>query len=107
RWSLLLLAFFVSSSALSRVGRRRQEKAAAAAEFGKGDRRDLGQALANGGVAAACAALSLARPAWPLAAAVAGALAEANADTWATELGTLSRSTPRLITTGRRVPAGT
>lgn len=106
RWSAWLLTFFVSSSVLSRVGRRR--KAVVVAEFSKGDRRDLGQALANGGVAALCAWGHLRNPNMPFwTAAAACALAEANADTWATELGTLSRSDPRLVTTLRTVPAGT
>ncbi len=105
RWSALLLSFFLSSSVLSRVGRRRKE--AVSAEFSKGDRRDLGQALANGGVAAALSALTLARRRWAFGPAVAAALAEANADTWATEIGTLNRAHPRLITTGQQVEPGT
>ena len=36
-----------------------------------------------------------------------GALVAANADTWATELGVLSRSPPRLVTTLRQVAPGT
>src|SRR6266699_3245351 len=49
-WGLSLVFFFVSSSMLSHF--REHEKAAAAADkFSKGSRRDLGQVVANGGVA--------------------------------------------------------
>src|SRR6266704_1835230 len=49
-WGLSLIYFFVSSSLLSSF--RAQEKASAAADkFTKGSRRDLSQAVANGGLA--------------------------------------------------------
>lgn len=104
--AVLLLVFFVSSSALSRAFAAR--KAGLAEKFEKGSRRDWAQALANGGVAAFCAAALPLFPeaAWPWLG-LAGALATANGDTWATELGTLSRHAPRLITTFRPVPRGT
>ncbi len=104
-WGLALIAFFISSSLLTRW--RRERKAALEGVFAKGGRRDLGQALANGGLAALLAVLSslFPHPAW--AAAFAGALAAATADTWATEVGVLNPTPPRLITTGQVVPPGT
>jgi len=107
---LLLIAFFLSSSLLSHYHDRR--KAALAEKFAKGNRRDLGQTLANGGIAALLAlAIGLTGASSGFYAALAlafyGALATVNADTWATELGVLARSQPRLLTTGRPVPVGT
>lgn len=100
-----LVYFFVSSSLLSRVAGGR--KATAAAHYAKGARRDAGQALANGGVAAALCVAGAATGGTRLLGAALGALAAACADTWATELGALSRRLPRLITSLRAVPAGT
>ncbi|CAA9568188.1 MAG: hypothetical protein AVDCRST_MAG88-2086 [uncultured Thermomicrobiales bacterium] len=103
--STLLITFFVSSSVLSRW--KRERKRIATSEFAKGERRDLAQVLANGGVAAALVALGRARPDTPWLPAFVGAIATVNADTWSTEAGTLSRQPPRLITTGKVVTAGT
>lgn len=106
RWAVLLLAFFISSSGLSRLFQRR--KARLEEKFSKGSRRDAGQVLANGGIAGAFVLLHLLFPGqlWPWGG-FAGALAAANADTWATELGVLNRTPPRLVTTGRAVEPGT
>ena len=84
RGAVLLLAFFVSSSVLS----------------DKKTTRTARQVIANGGVAALAALAG----SWVW---FAGALAAANADTWATEIGGHSRSAPRLISNWTRVPAGT
>jgi uncharacterized protein (TIGR00297 family) len=109
-WGLTLIYFFLSSTFLSHF-KEREKSAVAADKFSKGSRRDLAQALANGGVASAAALAYGLRgqspgPA-PLLAAFVGALATANSDTWATEVGTLSNAPPRLITSGQPVAPGT
>lgn len=105
-WAVLLLAFFISSSALSRFGIRR--KLALSEKFSKGSQRDWGQVLANGGLGAILAlALALGYYQAGLWFAFAGGMAAVNADTWATELGTFSTSPPRLIINGKVVDRGT
>ncbi|MBN1140033.1 MAG: DUF92 domain-containing protein [Anaerolineae bacterium] len=103
-WGALLIVFFVLSSALSHY--KAAAKADLAEKFDKGHRRDLGQALANGGAGALIAVAFLFYPQPVLLAAFVGAMAAVNADTWATELGVLSKRPPRLITTWRIVEAG-
>ncbi len=104
-WAVLLLGFFISSSALSRLFGKR--KHALAEKFSKGSTRDAGQVLANGGVAGVFVLFHLAFPgaAWPWLA-FAGSLAAVNADTWGTELGVLSPVAPVSITSLRPVERG-
>ncbi len=104
-WGLLLIAFFISSSLLSHY--RKDDKRGLAEKFAKTSQRDLGQALANGGWGAVLAIAYFCKPDPILFAAFVGAMATVNADTWATELGVLSPTPPRLMTTGQRVPVGT
>jgi uncharacterized protein (TIGR00297 family) len=102
---MVLITFFVLSSALSYY--KASLKETLSEKFAKGSRRDLGQTLANGGLGALIALLAWGAQAPTLLAAFVGAMATVNADTWATELGVLSRRPPRLITTGKVVEPGT
>lgn len=109
-WGLSLIYFFVSSTLFSHY-REREKARTAADKFSKGSERDIGQVAANGGLATLLALLYGLTSSHPLRkslqAGFTGALATATADTWATELGVLSRNEPRLITTGKRVAPGT
>lgn len=109
-WGSSLIFFFVSSSILSHF--RATDKAQTAADkFSKGSQRDIGQVAANGGVATVMAlGYGLSRSQTlrsTFEAGFVGALATANADTWATEIGVLSQKAPRLITTGKLTTPGT
>jgi uncharacterized protein (TIGR00297 family) len=104
-WAVLLLVFFISSSALSRAFSK--QKTNLAEKFSKGSQRDWGQVMANGGLGAALAiGFWLAPHQEGLWLAYAGAMAAVNADTWSTELGVLSPVLPRLITNGKNVEQG-
>jgi uncharacterized protein (TIGR00297 family) len=105
-WGALLIAFFVASTALSRL-RQREKEARTGGVVAKGGARDAVQVLANGGVFAAAAAGSLLVPSPLWAPAGLGALAAAAADTWATEIGTLAGGLPRTLLGWRAVPPGT
>ncbi len=106
RASALLLLFFGSSTALSRASRTGARTQAEPGTGRSGPRRTLTQVLANGGVPAALALLSLRARSPRALAAYAAALAAANADTWSTEIGRRGAAPPRMITTGRPAPRG-
>lgn len=101
-WAVLLLTFFITSSALSRAFKKQKQNLDE--KFSKGHERDAGQVFGNGGVATFFAALHFFLPNSPLPwIGFAAALAAVNADTWATELGVLNPHPPRMITNPAKV----
>jgi len=96
-WAILLLTFFITSSGLSRAFKDRKREANE--KYAKGGQRDAGQVFGNGGIPTLFVVLHFIFPeaTWPWLG-FAAALAAVNADTWATELGVLNPTAPRLIT---------
>jgi len=123
RFGLTLIAFFLSSSKVTKIGAARKREVEDGHQ--EGGNRNWIQVAANGAVGTSLAAAFLLRsrqgglhPEGPLdfaSAPVACMLQAAyichyaccNADTWASELGVLGRGKPRLVTTLREVPTGT
>ncbi len=103
---LVLLGLFFSTSSLwSRF--KQNVKSQIEQKNAKGSRRDWQQVLANGGVAALTSLLFFyyGHPIWLLAFSI--SIASANSDTWASEIGTLSKHPPLFIRTFKRSETGT
>jgi uncharacterized protein (TIGR00297 family) len=109
RWGTVLFVFFVSSTALSRLGGATKARVAES-RTEKTGARDAWQVLANGGAfAVGAAAAALVPDPWSAIAGAGalGAIASATGDTWATEVGVLFGRNPRSIISWRAVPPGT
>jgi uncharacterized protein (TIGR00297 family) len=102
---ILLGVFFVSSSIWSKIGKKKKKKLVEKVE--KGECRDYIQVFANGGVPALISLLSLLHPSPLWLSLFIISIAAANADTWASEIGSLSKQPPILLTNFKKAEAGT
>lgn len=102
---ILLGIFFISSSIWSKY--KSTKKAILEEKLAKGATRDWRQVFANGGTAALIGLIHCydVSSLWIVAFAV--ALASANSDTWASEIGSLSKKDPIDIRTFTRIDRGT
>jgi uncharacterized protein (TIGR00297 family) len=107
RWQglIVLAVFFVSSSLWSIF--KKEEKKEAEEKSAKSSKRDWQQVLANGGLAALLAVFSSFNPSIVYVLAFVASMAASNADTWASEIGTLSKKSPISMRTFHYVEKGT
>jgi uncharacterized protein (TIGR00297 family) len=107
RWAFTfpILTFFIFSSVLSKIGKKRKNLLDGV--FEKTGCRDLGQVLANGGIATLILLLWYFFPSSLFYFMYLGSLAAVTADTWGTEIGVLSKSKPISILTFKTVATGT
>jgi len=104
RWFIIMLAFFIAGSACTRY--RYTEKEKLGVEQNRGGARGYRNVFANGGVSVAAAVMFGVTHQPAFAAMFVGSVATAAADTVASEIG-VTGGTPYMITTGKKVPAGT
>lgn len=106
-WFSLLILFFVSSSLWSKWKKATRIKRKAETLYAKGGQRDAGQVWANGGLGLLlCIMYALTDQQWLLYGFL-GVMAAVTADTWATEIGSISKQNPISIVSGRKVEPGT
>ncbi|MDZ7724835.1 MAG: DUF92 domain-containing protein [candidate division KSB1 bacterium] len=104
-FAIPILAFFVLSSILSKTGKKRKDTLINI--FEKSGCRDAGQVLANGGLAGLLVLVWYFTGEQDIYILYITSLAAVTADTWATEIGVLSKRLPRSILTFKQVPLGT
>ncbi|XP_073143064.1 protein PGR isoform X2 [Henckelia pumila] len=119
RFAAILLAFFFTSSKLTKIGEDRKRKVDA--DFKDGGQRNWIQVLSNSGIATLLVLITwklvgahdycLDAKESPLLTSLAGGIIGhyccCNGDTWSSELGVLSDEQPRLITSFKPVRKGT
>lgn len=107
---LLLLLFFVGANVVGKVLKRIQAKAFGGASIGiiekKGSRRDLMQVLVNGLMAMVAGLIWYVCGSFPALVMFGASISEAAADTFAGEIGRLSKTPPVSIRTFTPVPKG-
>ena len=107
KWQGLIILglFFTSSSLWSKFKKKQKEKLGDILE--KGEQRDWVQVFANGSIASVASLLFYFTndDVWMLAFCV--AIAAANSDTWASEIGVLSKGNPIYLLSLQRIEKGT